>query len=342
MVSNKECFVDKMEFLLVIFQLNIYLLLWNSKIKKLQEVWEVLLCEVWDLEKLFWDMLDVDSYIWEECEFIVYWWSLFLVFDVLVLLVFVEVLIKIYEVYEEDLVCKCFFLVICDEQNYEIMCGLVIIKLLNYFDLLIYVLKIEFGKCLQKNVVWLYFNGGCYWIGYKQVVLKYDLVVLFSFFLMGEIVVVIIFKQMYENFCEVVFKEGFKNIGCDEGCYMVICMVVMECDYLGFKDEIKVIVIKQICVGYLFLLVVLFELLMEFWDLFVDFIVIQCEVEEVVCGVGFGILSYEVKLENWKNVMINLKGVFDCYNILFLVILEVGIIGQEVLEIDMEDIILVF
>ncbi len=59
-------------------------------------------------------------------------------------------------------------------------------------------------------------------------------------------------------------------------------------------------------------------------------------------GAGFGIPTYEMKLQNWKNAMINLKGVLDRYNIPFPAIPEVGITGQEISDIDMDDIIPVF
>ena len=81
---------------------------------------------------------------------------------------------------------------------------------------------------------------------------------------------------------------------------------------------------------------------MEFWDLPEDFIANQREGEEVARGAGFGIPSYEAKLENWKNAMINLKGVLDRYNIPFPAIPEVGITGQEVSDVDLDDIIPVF
>jgi hypothetical protein len=62
----------------------------------------------------------------------------------------------------------------------------------------------------------------------------------------------------------------------------------------------------------------------------------------VARGAGFGIPSYEAKKENWKNAMINLKGVLDRYNIPFPAIPEVGISGQEVSDVDLDDIIPVF
>ena len=108
MASHKERFADKMEFPPATPQPNIYPLSWNSKTKKLQEVWEAARREDWDPEKLPWDTLDVDSYTWEERESIAYWWSLLSVFDASAPPVFAEALIKTYEVHEEDPVRKCF------------------------------------------------------------------------------------------------------------------------------------------------------------------------------------------------------------------------------------------
>jgi hypothetical protein len=52
--------------------------------------------------------------------------------------------------------------------------------------------------------------------------------------------------------------------------------------------------------------------------------------------------TYEGKKENWKNAMLNLKGVLDKYDTEFPAIPEVGITGKEINDIDMEDIIPVF
>ena len=341
-MSSKERFSDKMEFPPEIEQPNVYPLSWHRKTQKLQEVWEASLREYWEPEKLPWDTLDVESYSWEERECIAYWWTLLSVFDASAPPVFAEALIKTYEVHEEDPVRKCFFSVASDEQNHEIMCGLSITRLLDHPDPLTYEPKTDIGRRLQKNAKWLYFNGARYWNGYKNAVPKYDLAVLFSSFLMGEIAAATIFKQMYENSREPVFKEAFKNIGRDEGRHMAICMAVMERDYPGLSEEHKSVVTKQIRAGYLFLSAVLFEPPMEFWDLPEDFIATQREAEAIARDAGFGIPTYEAKLENWKNAMLNLKGVLDRYGIPFPAIPEVGITGHEVSDIEMQDIIPVF
>ena len=342
MSAHKERFADKMELPPATPQLNIYPLSWHSKTKKLQEVWEASLREAWEPEKLPWDTLDVDSYSWEERESIAYWWTLLSVFDASAPPVFAEALIKTYEVHEEDPVRKCFFSVTRDEQNHEQMCGMAITKFLEHPDPLTYEPKTELGKRLQKNAKWLYFNGGRYWNGYKQAVPKYSLAVLFSSFLMGEIAAATIFHQMAAGCTEPVFKEAFRNIGKDEGRHMGICLALMERDYPKLAVEDRSLITKQIRAGYLFLSAVLFEPPMDFWDLPEDFIQNQRDGEAIARAAGFAIPEYEAKKNNWRTAILNLKGALDKYDIPFPAIPEVGITGQEVSDIDMEDIIPVF
>jgi len=341
-MAKNEQLAKTMEFPPETPQPNVYPLSWHSQTEKMEEVWDAAQRENWDPKELPWDTLDVDSYSWEEREAIAYWWTLLSVFDASAPPVFAEAFIKTYEVHEEDAVRRCFFSVTRDEQNHEQMCGLAITKFLEHPDPLTYEPKTELGKRLQKNAKWLYYNGGRYWNGYKQAVPKYSLAVLFSSFLMGEIAAATIFKQMHDNSRELVFKEAFKNIGRDEGRHMAICMALMERDYPGLADEDRAMVTKQIRAGYLFLSAVLFEPPMEFWDLPDDFIDCQREAEEVARGAGFGVPSYDDKKENWRNAMLNLKGVLDRYNIPFPAIPEVGISGEEVSDVDMQDIIPVF
>ena len=323
-------------------QPNVFPLSWHAKTQKMEEIWDAAQREFWDPKKLPWDTLDVESYSWEEREAIAYWWTLLSVFDASAPPVFASALIKTYDDHEEDPVRRCFFSVTRDEQNHEQMCGLAITKFLGHDDPLTYQPKTDLGKRLQKNAMWLYYNGGRYWNGYKNAVPKYSLAVLFSSFLMGEIAAATIFKQMHDNSRELVFKEAFRNIGRDEGRHMAICMALMERDYPRLAAEDKALVTKQIRAGYLFLSAVLFEPPEEFWDLPADFIKNQREGEEVARGAGFGIPTYEAKKENWRNAMLNLKGVLDRYGIPFPAIPEVGIEGQEVTEVDMDSIIPVF
>jgi hypothetical protein len=341
-MSSKEKIAHTMEFPPETPQPNVYPLSWHQETAKMEEIYEASQREWWDPAKLPWDTFDPDKYSWEQREAIAYWWTILSVFDASAPPVFAAAMIKTYEEHEEDAVRRCFFSVTRDEQNHEQLCGMAIKKLLNHPDPLKYEPKTDIGKRLQKNTKWLYYNGGRYWEGYKKAVPRYSLAVLFSSFLMGEIAAATIFHQMAAGCTEPVFKEGFSSIGRDEGRHMAICMSLMERDYPKLKvDDIKTIT-KQIRAGYLFLSAVLFEPPLDFWDIPEDFIANQREGEEVARSAGFHIPTYETKKENWKNAMLNLKGVLDKYGVPFPAIPEVGITGEEVSDIDMEDIIPVF
>jgi len=341
-MASNEKLAEKMEFPPDTPQPNIYPLGWVRKTQKMEEIWASSQREQWDPAKLSWDTFDPSRYSWEEREAIAYWWTLLSVFDASAPPVFAQALIKTYEDHEEDPVRRCFFSVTRDEQNHEQMCGLAITRLLDHPDAVTYAPKSDLGIKLQRNVKWLYYNGSRYWEGYKKAVPKYNLSVLFSSFLMGEIAAATIFHQMAKGCDEIVFQEAFRHIGRDEGRHMAICMALMERDYPNLTDQDKDTITKQIRAGYLFLSAVLFEPPAEFWDLPSDFIPVQRQAETVARAAGFGIPSHETKLENWRNAMLNLKGVLDRYDTPFPAIPEVGITGKEILDVEMDEIIPVF
>lgn len=341
-MATKTKLALEMEYPPVTEQPNVFPLSWHKGTEKMEEIWSAAQREVWDPAMLSWDTFDPESYSWEEREAIAYWWTLLSVFDASAPPVFAEALIKTYEVHEEDAVRRCFFSVTRDEQNHEQMCGMAITKLLNHPDPLTYEPKTELGERAQRNARWLYFNGGRYWEGYKEAVPRYPLAVLFSSFLMGEIAAATIFHQMAAGAREPVFQEAFANIGRDEGRHMAICMSLMERDYPKLDLSERELITKQIRAGYLFLSAVLYEPPMDFWDLPSDFIDVQRECERVAREAGFHIPEVEAKKENWRNAILNLKAVLDLYDIPFPAIPEVGITGQEVSDVDLEDIIPVF
>jgi hypothetical protein len=341
-MSQHPRLAETMEFPPATVQPNVYPLSWRAQTAKMEEIWDAAQRENWDPKHLPWDSFDPASYSWEEREAIAYWWTLLSVFDASAPPVFAAAFIKTYEQHEEDPVRRCFFSVTRDEQNHEQMCGLAITRLLEHPDPISYQPRTALGLRLQKNARWLYFNGGRYWDGYKKAVPRYSLAVLFSSFLMGEIAAATIFHQMAAGCREEVFKEAFRNIGRDEGRHMAICMALMERDYPRLDLADKPVITKQVRAGYLFLSAVLFEPPPEFWDLPADFIANQRAGEAVARAAGFHIPDYETKKENWRNAMLNLKGVLDRYGIPFPAIPEVGITGQEVRDVDMNDIIPVF
>lgn len=323
-------------------QPNIYPLSWHQQTTKMEEIWESSQKEYWDPAKLPWDTFDVESFSWEERESMAYWWTLLSVFDGSAPPVFAAAMIKTYEDHEEDAVRRCFFSVTRDEQNHEQLCGMMITKLLGHPDPITYEPKTELGKRALKNVKWLYYNGGRYWDGYKNAVPRYSLAVLFSSFLMGEIASATLFHQMSAGSTHAIFQEAFRKVGKDEGRHMAICMALMERDYPKLDLTNRDIITKQIRAGYLFLSGVLFEPPREFWDLPEDFIPAQRDIEEKCREAGLGIPSYDAKKENWRNAILNLKGVLDKFDIPFPAIPEVGISGKEITDVEMEDIIPVF
>ncbi len=342
MSTTKQKLAGEMEFPPPIAAGNIYPLAWRRETQKMEEIYAAAQRENWDPAALPWDSFDVDAYSWEQREAMAYWWTLLSVFDASAPPVFAAALIKTYEDHEEDPVRRCFFSVTRDEQNHEQMCGLAITKLLDWPDPITYEPKTELGERLQKNAKWLYWNGARYWEGYKQAVPRYNLAVLFSSFLMGEIAAATIFHQMAAGASEPVFQAAFKNIGRDEGRHMAICMTLMQRDYPKLDLENRAVITKQIRAGYLFLSAVLFEPPADFWDLPSDFIANQRAGEAVARSAGFHIPDYETKKENWRGAILNLKGVLDQYDIPFPAIPEVGISGEEVTDVDLEDIIPVF
>ncbi len=342
MSQNKEKLAQKMEFPPATEQPNIYPLGWQQKTKKMMEIWESSQRETWDPAKLSWDTFDVSRYTWEERECIAYWWTLLSVFDASAPPVFAAAMIKTYEQHEEDAVRRCFFSVTRDEQNHEIVCGMFITKLLAHPDAMSYEPKTDMGRAAKKNAQWLYYNGARYWDGYKRAVPRYSLAVLFSSFLMGEIASATIFHQMATGSRELVWKEAFMNICRDEGRHMAICMTLMERDYPKLAAEDKPTITKQIRAGYLFLSAILFEPPTDFWDLPDNFISVQRKIEEICRNAGFFIPEYEAKKQNWREAILNLKGVLDKFGIEFPAIPEVGITGKEIRDVDMDDIIPVF
>jgi hypothetical protein len=341
-MAQHERLADRMALPPATEQPNVFPLSWHAGTRKMEEIWAAAQRETWDPAKLPWDTFQPDSYSWEEREAIAYWWTLLSVFDASAPPVFAEALIKTYEVHEEDAVRRCFFSVTRDEQAHEQLCGLAITKLLAHPDPLTYAPKTELGRQAQRNAHWLYYNGGRYWTGYKKAVPKYPLAVLFSSFLMGEIAAATVFHQMAAGAREAAFKQAFRNVGRDEGRHMAICMALMERDYPKLAVDDRAVITKQIRAGYLFLSAVLYEPPADFWDLPADFIAVQRRCEAVARNAGFAIPEVEAKRTNWRNAMLNLKGVLDRYQIPFPAIPEVDITGQEIREVEMNDIIPVF
>ncbi len=279
-------------------QPNVYPLSWNSKTKKLQEVWQAALRKNWDPEKLPWDTLNVDGCTCGRRESIAYWWSLLSVFRRIGARCLPKRIIDLRGPRGRP-GAQCFFWVTRDEQNHEndVRAGdhqaSRRTRTRSPTEP-----KTDLGRRLQKNVKWLYFNGWRYWTGYKQAVPKYDLAVLFSSFLMGEIAAATIFKQMFETPGSRCSRQGFRNIGKDEGRHMAICMARDGARLPGPGDRgpsrwspnrsaPATSSCRPCCSS-------------RRWssgDLRADLIANQREAEDMARAAGFGIPTYEAKLQ---------------------------------------------
>ncbi len=177
-------------------------------------------------------------------------------------------------------------------------------QVLGHPDPITYTPKTELGKRLQKNAKWLYHNGARDWAGYKTAVPRYSLAVLFSSFLMGEIVAATIFHQMAAGCTEPGVQGSLPHIGKDEGRHMGICLALMERDYPKIAVEDRALITKQIRAGYLFLSAVLFEPPMEFSDLPDDFIQNQRDGETVGTQRWFCHSRVRGQENNWRTAIL--------------------------------------
>lgn len=341
-MSRHEKIAHLQEFPPETAQPNIYPLSWPTGTVKMEEIYQAAQKELWDPAQLPWRDFKPEHYSWEEREAIGYWWTLLSVFDASAPPVFASALIKAYSDHEEDVVRRCFMSITRDEGIHEQMCRRSIEAMLGHNDPLTYEPRTELGKRLQKNVRWLFYNGGRYWEGFQIALPQYNLAVLFSSFLMGEIAAATIFHQLATACTEPVFQDAFRKIGRDEGRHMGICLTLMERDYPQLAKEDHALITKQIRAGYLFLSCVLFEPPADFWDLPEDFIGNQLEAEEMCRQAGFGVPEPELKKKVWRRAMLNLKGILDRYGIPFPALPEVDITGHEVNDVDFNDIVPVF
>jgi hypothetical protein len=161
---------------------------------------------------------------------------------------------------------------------------------------------------------------------------------------MGEIAAATIFHQMAAGCKEPVFQAGFRNIGRDEGRHMAICMSVMERDYpkLDVSRKTRRSSPSRSAPATCSSRPSSSSRRWSSGTCRPTSSTTSASSRSLARDAGFHIPDYEAKKENWKRAMLNLKGVLDKYDIPFPAIPEVGIDGQEVLDIDMNEIIPVF
>ncbi|HEY9713083.1 MAG TPA: hypothetical protein V6C72_06415, partial [Chroococcales cyanobacterium] len=249
-------------------------------------------------------------------------------------------MIHAYEKREEDAIRKCFFSVTRDEMNHEEVCGRAIQKLTPGGPLG-FEPQTTLGRLARNNIQWLYYNGSRYWDGFKNAIEHYPMPILFASFLFGEVASSTLFATMQESTQIPIFKEAFRNIARDEGRHLSICLAILRNMLPNMTKEDKLLVTKQIRAGFIFLSGVLYEPPQEFWQLPDTFLPAQRLLEEVARSAGFGVLTKEQRLKNWRTAVLRMKATLDPYEIQFPALPEIGVDGETV-EFDAGNIIPVF
>jgi len=321
-------------------EMNIFPLEWRVETPKLQQIYDSARMPGWSPHTLPWDTLEPEAFSLDERYALAYWFTLLSVFDGSGPAVFSRAFIHTWETHEEDPIRKCFFSIVRDEVNHEEVCQRAI-QTLTPNGPLDYEPETPLGQLARNNIKWYYHNGCRYWNGFKNGVTKFQLPILFSSFLMGEVASATLFHSMYQRTTIPAFKEAFKQVGKDEARHMAVCLAVLRNALPQLTDEQRQVITKQIRAGFVFLSGILYVPPEEFWELGPTFHPAHRMLEVTAREAGLGILTKEERAENWRSAVLRLKGVLETYGVAFPALPEVGIDGKTV-AFDPDDIIPVF
>lgn len=321
-------------------EMNIFPLEWRVETPKLQQIYDASRVPGWSPHTLPWDTLDPEAFSLDERYALAYWFTILSVFDGSGPAVFSRAFIHTWETHEEDPIRKCFFSIVRDEVNHEEVCQRAI-QTLTPNGPLDYEPETPLGQLARNNIKWYYHNGCRYWNGFKNGVTKFQLPILFSSFLMGEVASATLFHSMFQRTTIPAFKEAFKQVGKDEARHMAVCLAVLRNVLPHLTDEQRSIITKQIRAGFIFLSGILYVPPEEFWELGPTFHPAHRMLEEKAREAGLGILTEEERAENWRSAVLRLKGVLEPHGVEFPALPEVGIDGKTV-AFDPNDIIPVF
>jgi len=139
-----------------------------------------------------------------------------------------------------------------------------------------------------------------------------------------------------------VYRAIFNNIGRDEARHLQICIGLLERQWPGLTDERRAFITKQLRAGFVFLSMVLWEPLRQFWALPDYFLDNHRVLLRIAREAGLGVLTYEQQADNWRLAIARVKKLVEKWNIQFPAIPELDIEGVDVGDISADDIIPVF
>ncbi|HLB07763.1 MAG TPA: diiron oxygenase [Alphaproteobacteria bacterium] len=319
---------------------NIFPIEWHTETPRLLELYEKARDPGWHPGLLPWETLKPEDFAPDERYALAYWFALLSVFDSSGPAVFARAFIHTYETHQEDPIRKCFFSIVRDETHHEEVCQRAI-QTLTTGGPLGYEPTTPLGRLAQNNVRWYFHNGARYWEGFTKGIRKYELPILFTSFLMGEVASSTLFHTMYQRTTIPAFKEAFRRVGQDEARHMGICLVLLKKVLPKLDRAQKEIITRQLRAGYVFLSGILYEPPDQFWELPESFRPAHRLIEDVARGAGLGILTLEERRENWRGAILKMKGLVEPYGVEFPEIPEIGIDGKTV-AFDPEELVPVF
>lgn len=301
--------------------------------------------EQWDEEKLNWARLDeivtgLDS---KERLAMAYWWALLSTFDN-ANPVFSYAVVKAHELKEKTAVRCLLNTIAFDENRHNIVCGMCINKLCPGFPVN-FKPRNDLEARARANILWTWYNGARYWKAYLESYNKYTTDVLFTSFMMGEAAATTVFTQMSKNTKIETFKEAFRHIAVDETRHYAFTQLVMADGAEKMDDERKRLVTKQIKAGFIFLSLITYKLPEKsntFWRLPHYFLDINEKMEDIARDAGLGIPLITEKEEAWRSAVMKVGASLRKYNIRLPEIPELGISGDDVGDVDGDEVVPVF
>ncbi len=318
-------------------QPNVFPVEWNIETPELEELFEKAKREQWNASDINWNSLDPRDYDDIQKIAISYWFSVLATFE-RATPVFAKALIKAYETHAEQPVKFLFVSLVFDEGRHEECCMRCVNRLCPFWPWK-WKPKNDFEEKVLKAINWIYYNGSRYWTAFvKAAEVKYPLHILFTSFMMAETGATTIFKSMAERARHPVFRDVFLNIHRDEARHLAFTWYMLKKRLPTLSEEDKKFVTKQLRAGFVFLSPILFEPISEFWQLPEGFLDIHRKMEEIARDAGLGVLTFEEKSRIWGNAVRTVKARIKQYDIQFPDMPEIGIYGEQAVEVKEEDI----
>ncbi|TPW19805.1 MAG: hypothetical protein FD126_2316 [Elusimicrobia bacterium] len=295
--------------------LNVFPISWPKSPQITYDLFALAKAQAWDPEDLPWHTLTEAKISAEERLAIGYWFSVLGIFDAAAPPVFAHALIEMFKNKEEDGVRKCFSTILRDELNHEEVCRKATMACLpgSPYGPLEWTPKTALEKGAYNNIQWAYHNGARYWDGYVKAFDKYP------------------------------FQEAFKRVSRDESRHARMALYLTKRTFPSLPQEQKEFITKQLRAGFIFLSLILFKPFPgKFWELPDTFVDTHDILQQAAQSGGLGILSLKAREDAWRNAMLKVKKTVEAYGIAFPAMPEVGLMGQEVAEEDLETIVPVF